>query len=129
MEGNGIERDHCLLQNQQGLVTLIPRGEVYCHEKLMTTPWILQHGAIIRFGRALTFRFYDPLVFEQILSQSRQRRSLSEKKSVMYTSLPALPINANDQLQQDSTASTTAKINVLPGLLEVPIESEIFSQT
>ena len=95
----------------------------------MTTPWILQHGAIVRFGRALSFLFYDPLVVEKILSQSRQRRSLSEKKSAMYTSLPALPVNANDHLLQESVVSTTAKINVLPGLLEVPIESEIFSET
>ena len=88
IDGVGIERDHAQIQNQRGIVTMIPKGETRCNGKLMTTPWILQHGVRIQFGRSLTFRFYDPFVIY------RSKSRLKTQKSI-YHSLPILSENDN----------------------------------
>lgn len=93
IEGTGIDRDHCLIQNQRGTITVFPKGETRYQDQRMTTPFILEHGQRIRFGRSLTFRFYDPLAVDQIKSTNIEMNSKT-------------------------------KVNVLPGLIEVPEESK-----
>ncbi|CAF4448592.1 unnamed protein product, partial [Rotaria magnacalcarata] len=60
IDGVGIDRDHCTIHNQNGIVTLTPRGEIWLNGKLVSTPFVLQHGSLVCFGRNSTFRYCDP---------------------------------------------------------------------
>ncbi|CAF0791452.1 unnamed protein product [Didymodactylos carnosus] len=60
IDGVGIDRDHCTIHNQNGTVTLAPKGEIWLNGKLINQPFALQHGCMICFGRAAAFRYFDP---------------------------------------------------------------------
>ncbi|CAF3620661.1 unnamed protein product [Rotaria sordida] len=140
IDGAGIDRDHCTIENQNGTVTLIPHGEIWINEKLISTPFILQHGIVIRFGRNSTFYYCDPQFVQKSKLISGQRKQQNEDNLFVYGSLPILSMNGINKtknfqssalhIQPKKTLSTNVveqgtKFNVLPGLLEVPVESEI----
>ncbi|CAF0924092.1 unnamed protein product, partial [Didymodactylos carnosus] len=60
IDGVGIDRDHCTIHNQNGVVTVAPKGEIWLNGKLINQPFVLQHGCMICFGRATAFRYFDP---------------------------------------------------------------------
>ncbi len=91
INGNGIDRDHCTIQNQNGCVTLIPRGEIRLNGKGISTPFVLQHGALICFGRNSTFRYWDPNSSQRTKLISKTNR----KKSFVYSSAPSLSTKTN----------------------------------
>jgi len=89
IDGVGIDRDHCTIHNQNGIVTLTPRGEVWLNGKLVSTPFVLQHGALICFGRNSTFRYCDP----QFVQKTVKPQLMNGDKPAMHSSLTSLPMN------------------------------------
>ncbi len=108
INGNGIDRDHCTIQNQNGCVTLIPRGEIRLNGKDISTPFVLQHGALICFGRNSTFRYWDPNSAQKTKFTSKK----NQKKSFVYSSAPSLSTKTNPMesgelyIQQKKTLPT-----------------------
>ncbi|CAM2699473.1 unnamed protein product [Rotaria socialis] len=139
IDGTGIDRDHCTIQNQNDIVTLIPRGEIWLNGKRVTTTFVLRHGAVIRFGRNTKFCFYDPQVIQKSKLISRPIKQENADRSAPYGSLPILTMNGGDKAndfppgasnirpKKTSTINVVekgSKIDVLPGLLEVFSETE-----
>ncbi|CAF0829403.1 unnamed protein product [Rotaria sp. Silwood1] len=137
---DGIDRDHCTIENQNGTVSLVPHGEIWLNGKPVSKPFILQHGAVIRFGRNATFCYCDPQFIQKSNLISEHRKSQNVDKLFVYGSLPILPMTGVNKMnnfqssvlhiQPKKTSSTNIieqgpKFNVLPGLLEVPVETEI----
>ncbi|XP_053239799.1 stAR-related lipid transfer protein 9 isoform X3 [Podarcis raffonei] len=81
LQGQCIERDHCVVDNQHGIVTLRPLQGAHCvvngHE--VTGSVRLSQGALVILGKAHKFRFNHPAEAALL----RQRRSISESSSVI----------------------------------------------
>ncbi|CAF0761282.1 unnamed protein product [Adineta steineri] len=141
IDGVGIDRDHCTIHNQNGIVTLTPRGEVWLNGKLVSTPFVLQHGSLICFGRNSTFRYCDPQFVTK--TTMKPKPQINGEKSVIHNSLSTLPmtgIKKSNQVESSTLQIRPPKdlqqkkpnqivdpgtmIDVLPGLLEVPVETE-----
>ncbi|MCJ8748131.1 hypothetical protein PDJAM_G00161630 [Pangasius djambal] len=62
LHGLGLESEHCLFENQDGTVTLIPLNESQCSVNgvHITEPCQLNQGAVILLGRTNMFRFNHP---------------------------------------------------------------------
>jgi hypothetical protein len=78
-------------------VTLTPRGEVWLNGKLLSTPFVLQHGSLICFGRNSTFRYCDPQVVQKTTVKSSNvmpSKQANGDKSSIHSSLSALPMAA-----------------------------------
>ncbi|XP_053472068.1 kinesin-like protein KIF16B isoform X1 [Ictalurus furcatus] len=62
LHGLGLESEHCLFENQDGTVTLIPLNESQCSVNgvHVTEPCQLNQGAVILLGRTNMFRFNHP---------------------------------------------------------------------
>ncbi|KAF7689340.1 kinesin-like protein KIF16B isoform X1 [Silurus meridionalis] len=62
LHGLGLESEHCLFENQDGTVTLIPLSESQCSVNgiHITEPCQLNQGAVILLGRTNMFRFNHP---------------------------------------------------------------------
>ncbi|XP_017571974.2 kinesin-like protein KIF16B isoform X1 [Pygocentrus nattereri] len=62
LHGLGLESEHCLFENQNGTVTLIPLNEAQCSVNgvQVTDPCQLNQGAVILLGRTNMFRFNHP---------------------------------------------------------------------
>ncbi|GFQ79212.1 pleckstrin homology-like domain family B member 1 [Trichonephila clavata] len=57
----GIERDHCFIDNNNGLVTIYPQsGDVSIDGVLITEPTCLSQGCLLTLGRSNFFRFNNP---------------------------------------------------------------------
>ncbi|CAF2382210.1 unnamed protein product [Rotaria sp. Silwood2] len=94
--------------------------------KLVSTPFVLQLGALVYFGRNSTFRCCDPqFVHKTTMKKTnliQTKTQLNGDKSSMHSSLSSLPrtnIKKSNQIVDPGTM-----IDVLPGLLEVPAESK-----
>jgi hypothetical protein len=96
IDGIGIDRDHCTIHNQNGIVTLTPRGEVWLNGKLVSSPFVLQHGSLICFGRNSTFRYCDPQFVQKTTIKPSNlistKQQLNGDKSSIHSSLTALPM-------------------------------------
>ncbi|KTG38777.1 hypothetical protein cypCar_00003531 [Cyprinus carpio] len=80
LHGLGLESEHCLIENQNGTVTLIPLNDAQCSVNgvQITEPCPLNQGAVILLGRTNMFRFNHP----------KEAAKLREKrKSGLLTSL------------------------------------------
>uniref|UniRef100_A0A672JZ56 Kinesin family member 16B n=1 Tax=Sinocyclocheilus grahami TaxID=75366 RepID=A0A672JZ56_SINGR len=62
LHGLGLESEHCLIENQNGAVTLIPLNDAQCSVNgvQITEPCPLNQGAVILLGRTNMFRFNHP---------------------------------------------------------------------
>ncbi|ETE66895.1 StAR-related lipid transfer protein 9, partial [Ophiophagus hannah] len=73
LRGQGIEKDHCIVDNQHGIVTLRPLQGAHCvvnhHE--VTDSVHLSQGAVVVLGKTHKFRFNHPAEAALL----RQRRS------------------------------------------------------
>lgn len=83
---SGIDRDHCAIENQNGVVRVIPRGDVRLNGKLISVPFALEHGAFVCFGRGSNFRYIDP----QVVQRMKRTRLPNPEKPSLYSSAPAL---------------------------------------
>jgi len=56
----GLRPRHCVIASTEGIVTVTPSSrdaDIYVNGQRIYETTILQHGAIIRFGRTYYFRF------------------------------------------------------------------------
>lgn len=60
--GEGIEKEHCLIELKDGVSTLIPLGEAQCLVNTIPiySPTRLSQGCVILLGSTSLFRFNDP---------------------------------------------------------------------
>ncbi|XP_026527067.1 stAR-related lipid transfer protein 9 [Notechis scutatus] len=81
LQGQGIEKDHCIVDNQHGIVTLRPLQGAHCvvnhHE--VTDSVRLSQGAVVVLGKTHKFRFNHPAEAALL----RQKRSICETSSVV----------------------------------------------
>ncbi|CAG0915142.1 unnamed protein product [Notodromas monacha] len=60
--GPSIQPRHCVIAHMEGIVTVTPcsrDAETYVNGQRIYDTTLLQHGAVVRFGRVHTFRFLD----------------------------------------------------------------------
>ncbi|CAF5120183.1 unnamed protein product, partial [Rotaria sp. Silwood1] len=97
IDGVGIDRDHCTIHNQNGIVTLTPRGEIWLNGKLVSTPFVLQHGSMICFGRNSTFRYCDPQFVHKTAMKTSNiiptKPQIHGDKPTIHSSLSTLPMS------------------------------------
>ncbi|KAM4751236.1 kinesin-like protein KIF16B isoform 2-T2 [Anableps anableps] len=62
LHGLDLESEHCVFENQNGTVTLVPLSGAQCSVNgvLVTAPLQLNQGAVILLGRTNMFRFNHP---------------------------------------------------------------------
>ncbi|XP_051560897.1 kinesin-like protein KIF16B [Myxocyprinus asiaticus] len=104
LHGLGLESEHCLIENQNGTVTLIPLNDSQCSVNgvQITEPCQLNQGAVILLGRTNMFRFNHP----------KEAAKLREKrKSGLLTSLS---LSMTDLSKSCESLSTVMLYN--PGL-------------
>ncbi|XP_057188139.1 kinesin-like protein KIF16B isoform X2 [Triplophysa rosa] len=104
LHGMGLESEHCLIENQNGRVTLIPLNDAQCSVNgvQVTEPCQLNQGAVILLGRTNMFRFNHP----------KEAAKLREKrKSGLLTSLS---LSMSDLSKSCENLSTVMLYN--PGL-------------
>ncbi|XP_053922668.1 stAR-related lipid transfer protein 9 isoform X2 [Cuculus canorus] len=81
LQGQWIERDHCMIDNNCGIVTLRPVQGAHCTVNgcEVTGSCRLSQGALIVLGKSHKFRFNHPAEAAVL----RQRRSISETTPVL----------------------------------------------
>nr|XP_056707262.1 stAR-related lipid transfer protein 9 [Euleptes europaea] len=81
LQGEWIEKDHCIIENQHGVVTLLPLQGAHCivNGHKVTDSFRLSQGALVVLGKAHKFRFNHPAEAAIL----RQRRSISETSSTV----------------------------------------------
>lgn len=69
LSGSHILKEHCIFENRNGIVTLIPAKDalVYCNGRKVTEPEILSTGSRVILGKNHVFRFTHP-------EQAREKR-------------------------------------------------------
>lgn len=69
LNGSHILKEHCIFENRNGVVTLIPAKDamVYCNGRKVTEPEILSTGSRVILGKNHVFRFTHP-------EQAREKR-------------------------------------------------------
>ncbi|XP_039542709.1 kinesin-like protein KIF16B isoform X5 [Pimephales promelas] len=104
LHGLGLESEHCLIENRNGTVTLIPLNDAQCSVNgvQITENCQLNQGAVILLGRTNMFRFNHP----------KEAAKLREKrKSGLLTSLS---LSMSDLSKSCENLSTVMLYN--PGL-------------
>ncbi|XP_067258737.1 kinesin-like protein KIF16B isoform X4 [Chanodichthys erythropterus] len=104
LHGLGLESEHCLIENRNGTVTLIPLNDAQCSVNgvQITEPCQLNQGAVILLGRTNMFRFNHP----------KEAAKLREKrKSGLLTTLS---LSMSDLSKSCENLSTVMLYN--PGL-------------
>uniref|UniRef100_A0A672JZT3 Kinesin-like protein KIF16B n=1 Tax=Sinocyclocheilus grahami TaxID=75366 RepID=A0A672JZT3_SINGR len=112
LHGLGLESEHCLIENQNGAVTLIPLNDAQCSVNgvQITEPCPLNQGAVILLGRTNMFRFNHP----------KEAAKLREKrKSGLLTSLS---LSMSDLSKSCENLSTVMLYN--PGQLIKEMEEK-----
>ncbi|ROL46532.1 Kinesin-like protein KIF16B [Anabarilius grahami] len=112
LHGLGLESEHCLIENRNGTVTLIPLNDAQCSVNgiQITEPCQLNQGAVILLGRTNMFRFNHP----------KEAAKLREKrKSGLLTSLS---LSMSDLSKSCENLSTVMLYN--PGRLIKEMEEK-----
>ncbi|XP_067258735.1 kinesin-like protein KIF16B isoform X2 [Chanodichthys erythropterus] len=115
LHGLGLESEHCLIENRNGTVTLIPLNDAQCSVNgvQITEPCQLNQGAVILLGRTNMFRFNHP----------KEAAKLREKrKSGLLTTLS---LSMSDLSKSCENLSTVMLYN--PGSLLFPPLSILLS--
>ncbi|KAM6335918.1 stAR-related lipid transfer protein 9 [Podargus strigoides] len=96
LQGRWIERDHCIIENKCGVVTLRPVQGAHCTVNgcEVTGSCRLSQGALVVLGKSHKFRFNHPAEAAIL----RQRRSISETS-------PILSCGALDWLSLDGSCT------------------------
>ncbi|MFT7807060.1 uncharacterized protein LOC108933606 [Arapaima gigas] len=84
LHGPGLESEHCVFENRNDSVTLVPFGGSQClvNGIQVVEPYQLSQGAVILLGRMNMFRFNNPKEAAK-LREKRKRASLSTLSSSM----------------------------------------------
>ncbi|KAM3850912.1 stAR-related lipid transfer protein 9 [Vipera latastei] len=110
LQGQGIERDHCIVDNRHGIVTLRPLQGAHCvvNEHEVTDSIRLSQGAVVVLGKTHKFRFNHPAEAALL----RQRRSICETSSVVnFRSLEWLDLDGDFSSLSYSFYSAEAESN------------------
>ncbi|XP_022530252.2 kinesin-like protein KIF16B isoform X1 [Astyanax mexicanus] len=111
LHGLGLESEHCVFENQNGTVTLVPLNEAQCSVNgvQITLPCQLNQGAVILLGRTNMFRFNHP----------KEAAKLREKRKSGL--LSSLSLSMTDLSKSCENLSTVMLYN--PGLFteKVPV--------
>ncbi|XP_041837932.1 kinesin-like protein KIF16B isoform X2 [Melanotaenia boesemani] len=104
LHGLDLESEHCMFENQNGTVTLVPLGGAQCsvNGAQVTEPSQLNQGAVILLGRTNMFRFNHP----------KEAARLREKRKSGL--LPTLSLSMTDLSRSCENLSTVMLYN--PGL-------------
>ncbi|GLG95432.1 Kinesin-like protein unc-104 [Gryllus bimaculatus] len=81
--GPNVHPRHCVIAHTEGIVTVTPcsrDAETYVNGQRIYETTILQHGAVVKFGRIHNFRFLDPSADDR----TRQRHD-SARQALDYT--------------------------------------------
>lgn len=73
LSGSHILKEHCVFENRNGVVTLIPAKDalVYCNGRKITDPELLTTGSRVILGKNHVFRFTHP-------EQAREKREKAQ---------------------------------------------------
>ncbi|XP_068177401.1 kinesin-like protein KIF16B isoform X2 [Antennarius striatus] len=87
LHGLDLESEHCMFQNQNGKVTLVPMGGAQCSVNgvQVTAPSQLNQGAVILLGRTNMFRFNHPK--EAARLREKRKSGLLSSLSLSMTDL------------------------------------------
>ncbi|XP_026179649.1 kinesin-like protein KIF16B isoform X3 [Mastacembelus armatus] len=104
LHGLDLESEHCMFENQNGTVTLVPLGGAQCSVNgvQVTEPSQLNQGAVILLGRTNMFRFNHP----------KEAAKLREKRKSGL--LPTFSLSMTDLSKSCENLSTVMLYN--PGL-------------
>eukprot|EP00118_Oscarella_pearsei_P002995 m.12536 g.12536 ORF g.12536 m.12536 type:complete len:1608 (+) comp24116_c0_seq1:37-4860(+) len=85
LSGLNISKEHCLFENRDGIVTLIPaNGEAYVNGKLLTESKVLSTGTRLIMGNNHVFRFTHPeQAREQKVERDRDRERADADSGVI----------------------------------------------
>lgn len=77
LSGPYILKEHLILENRSGVVTLVPHKEalIYCNGRQLTDPEVLQTGSRVILGKNHVFRFTHP-------EQARQNKLVMESSCI-----------------------------------------------
>ncbi|MEQ2228913.1 hypothetical protein ILYODFUR_013511, partial [Ilyodon furcidens] len=105
LHGLDLESEHCVFENQNGTVTLVPLNGAQCSVNgvLVTAPSQLNQGAVILLGRTNMFRFNHP----------KEAAKLREKRKSGL--LSSFSLSMTDLSKSCENLSTVMLYN--PGLL------------
>ncbi|RWS04489.1 kinesin-like protein KIF16B isoform X2 [Dinothrombium tinctorium] len=71
LHGYDIEDEHCLIELENGIATLVPLNNAICfvNTELISKPTKLSQGCVILLGRNNMFRFNDPIEVNRLRSE------------------------------------------------------------
>ena len=74
LSGSNILKEHCIFENRENAVTLIPCKNAQCYVNgiLITEPFLLQTGCRVILGKHHVFRFQNPLEVRSIQSSAKK---------------------------------------------------------
>jgi kinesin family member 1 len=83
LNGQHILKEHCIFENRNGVVTLIPAKDatVYCNGRKVTEPEILMTGSRVILGKNHVFRFTHPEQAREKREKQVEPQSSEEVKS------------------------------------------------
>uniref|UniRef100_A0A7N8Y2S6 Kinesin family member 16Ba n=1 Tax=Mastacembelus armatus TaxID=205130 RepID=A0A7N8Y2S6_9TELE len=112
LHGLDLESEHCMFENQNGTVTLVPLGGAQCSVNgvQVTEPSQLNQGAVILLGRTNMFRFNHP----------KEAAKLREKRKSGL--LPTFSLSMTDLSKSCENLSTVMLYN--PGRLIKEMEAK-----
>jgi hypothetical protein len=82
---------------------LTPRGEIWLNGKLVSAPFVLQHGSLVCFGRNATFRYCDPQIVQKTNTKptgTMPMKLTNGEKSSVHSSLSTLTSNGLKKVNQ-----------------------------
>ncbi|XP_043993205.1 kinesin-like protein KIF16B isoform X3 [Gambusia affinis] len=102
LSGPELPREHCLLENCGGIVTLFPQDGALCsvNGSAVTHPCQLTQGAIIQLGGGPTLRFNHPAKASQL--KEKQQSGLLSSSSRSLTDLSKSAENLSEVKLQNS---------------------------
>ncbi|XP_041865934.1 uncharacterized protein kif16bb isoform X2 [Melanotaenia boesemani] len=79
LHGPGLLREHCVLENHAGTVTLFPQDGALCsvNGSVVKDPQQLKQGSIIQLGNGTILRFNHPAEVTQLREKQAQSKPLS----------------------------------------------------
>ncbi|XP_071264987.1 uncharacterized protein [Salvelinus alpinus] len=103
----GLQEEHCVFENCDGVVKLIPQTGALCSVNglEMTRPCQLTQGAVIQLGRGTMFRFIHPKETAQLREQ--RKSGLLSSLSVTDLSEPTENLSVTDLSEPTENLSVT----------------------
>ncbi|CAL1264466.1 unnamed protein product [Larinioides sclopetarius] len=132
IDGPGIERDHCFIDNNNGLVTIYPQsGDVSIDGVLITEPTCLSQGCMLTLGRSNFFRFNNPKEAQLMKQASPAPRKVQASSSFIpvqpskqYPPLNGSQSLGNQYLESIDLVEKVSKFEYMSHSQPAPITSQ-----